>query len=164
MKALTPKGAVLLCLYVMMGCTLISCSHDLEEDLHQAQALTLINVEAEVFDLINAHRVEIGLNPLSDLDIAYPKAAEHTEYMVLTGEASHHNFYDREAYLISQAGAEDVAENVAKAYGTAEGAVNAWLGSEAHKAVIEGAFTHGSICVMKDEHGKYFYTHIFVKK
>lgn len=164
MKALIPRGAVVLCLYVVMGCTLISCSHDLEEELHRVQALTLFNVEAEVFDLINSHRVEIGLNPLSELDVAYSKAAEHTEYMVLTGEASHHNFYDREAYLVAEAGAKIVAENVAKAFSTAQGAVNAWLASETHKSVIEGAFTHGSICVMKGEDGKYFYTHIFVKK
>lgn len=164
MKALLIKGTARLCLIFALGCSFISCSNDPEKDLHQSEALTLFDVEAEVFDLINSHRSSKGLTLLTDLDVAYPKAAEHTEYMIFTGEPSHDYFYDREAYLISEAGATKVAENVAYAFRSAKGAVNAWLESSSHKAIIEGDFTHGAICVMKDDQGKYFYTHIFVKK
>lgn len=164
MNALLTRGAVSLCLMFVLGAVLVSCARQDTEDLILADALTLHSVEDEVFELINDHRSSIGLAALTNINIAYPKAAEHTEYMIVNGEVSHDNFYEREAYLVSEAGANSVAENVAFAYSTAQGVVNAWLNSSSHKAIIEGDYTHGSICVKRDSNGDSFYTHLFIKK
>lgn len=158
------RDTVRLCLLTMLGCILFSCSHESAEELYPPQAKVITELQSEIITLINQHRSDQGLKTLNALEIAYPKAEDHTAYMINTGKVSHDNFYDREAYLVSEAGALQVAENVAYAYSTAEGVVNAWLKSSSHKAIIEGDYTHGSICAMKDAEGNYFYTHIFVKK
>ena len=164
MNALLSMGTVRLCLMLLLGCTLVSCSDNLEEDFYRSDAQTLYTMQTEIFGLINAHRKSVDLPALDDLEVVYQKAEEHTEYMIINDEVSHDLFYEREAYLKSNAGAVSVAENVAFAFSTAQGVVNGWLDSSAHKAIIEGDFTHGSICVKKDADGEIFFTHILVKK
>nr|WP_255610456.1 CAP domain-containing protein [Robertkochia sp. 3YJGBD-33] len=133
------------------------------ENLYVA-SLEDVSLQNEVFELINEHRISISLNPLKNLDIVYAKAEEHTNYMIATQEANHDYFFEREAYLKSNANAALVAENVAFAYTTATGVVNGWLNSEQHRAVIEGDFTHASISARKDKEGNFYFTHIFIKR
>ncbi|WP_224490109.1 CAP domain-containing protein [Robertkochia flava] len=158
------KDTVRLCFLSMLGCILFSCSPDPGEELYVPHAEVVTDLQSEVFELINAHRDSLGLNPLTNLDLAYLKAEEHTEYMIASGKVSHDFFYDREAYLVAHADAEQVAENVAFAFSTAKGVVKAWLESPSHKSIIEGDFSHASICAMKGSDGSYFYTHLFIKK
>ena len=164
MNAPKIRNTVYLCFLTLLGCILFSCSHDPEEQLYVPEAEVATQLQTEVYELINAYRQSVGLTALNSLDLAYLKAEEHTEYMIANGKASHDFFYDREAYLIANADAELVAENVAYAYSTAQGVVNAWLESPSHKAIIEGDYTHASICAMKGSDGSYFYTHLFIKK
>lgn len=158
------KGTLRWCFLGFLGCLMFACSEHEEETLYSPENEIVTELQTEVFDLINSHRVSLELPALDFLDLAYVKAKEHTAYMISRGEANHDYFFDREAYLVTAAGAESVAENVAYAFHTAKGVVDAWVDSAAHRSVIEGDFTHASICVMKAEDGRYYYTQIFVKK
>ncbi|GAA4808900.1 CAP domain-containing protein [Litoribaculum gwangyangense] len=149
--------------------TLFSCSTDSIDDKVDAIELNLVNVEAksievEILDLINDHRLSKGLNPLTEMNLVKSVAYTHTDYMVDKDEVSHANFYTRSNYLKTNAGAKTVSENVAYGYSTAQGVVNAWLKSDAHKANLEGDFTNFDVSAEKNKEGRWYYTNIFIKK
>src|SRR5690606_32541749 len=89
-------------------------------------------IEIEILELINAHRIEMGLNSLNGLTIIKSVAYTHTDYMVEVNAVNHDNFYQRKESLQQNAGATKVGENVAYAYSSAQSVVNAWLNSEGH--------------------------------
>ena len=147
----------------------LSCSTDaIEEDKIDAITSSYVpqtkTIEVEVLELINSHRINIGLTPLTGMNTIKAQAYGHTDYMIENDEVSHANFYQRKNNLINQVGAVSVAENVAYAFSTPESVVNAWLNSEGHKNVIEGDYTNFDISAEKDEIGKWYYTNIFIKK
>ena len=121
-------------------------------------------IEVQILELINNHRLSIGLNPLEDMTLVKSVAFSHTDYMVVNGEVSHANFYKRSEYLKSNASATKVSENIAYGYSSAESVVNAWLKSEGHRATIEGDFTNFDIAAEENSEGKWYYTNIFIKK
>jgi len=146
-----------------------SCSTDaIDEDKIDAMSSTYVpqakTVEVEILELINSHRINIGLTPLNGMSAIKGQAYGHTDYMIENDEVSHANFYQRKNNLINNAGAISVAENVAYAFSTPESVVNAWLNSEGHKHVIEGDYTNFDISAEMDEDGKWYYTNIFIKK
>lgn len=147
----------------------LSCSTDaIEEDKIDAITSSYVpqtkTIEVEVLELINSHRINLGLTPLNDMKAIKAQAYGHTDYMIENDEVSHANFFQRKNNLISTAGAVAVAENVAYAFSSPESVVNAWLNSEGHKNVIEGDYTDFDISAEKDEEGKWYYTNIFIKK
>lgn len=92
----------LLALFTVL--TLLSCSTDSFDDKAESLELTLKNIEAktievDILDLINDHRMSLGLNPLNDMSIVKSVAYSHTDYMVDKDEVSHANFYTRSNYL-----------------------------------------------------------------
>jgi uncharacterized protein YkwD len=91
-------------------------------------------VENEMLDLINDHRVSIGLNRLEKINHISYKSYEHTEYMIETNIIGHTNFSERQKNLHDALGALKVGENVAFNYDTPELALAAWLKSDSHKA------------------------------
>ncbi|UKM64077.1 CAP domain-containing protein [Flavobacteriaceae bacterium GSB9] len=146
-----------------------SCSTNSIEDEAEALELKLVSqqakvIELEILNLINDHRLSQGLSPLEDMSIVKSVAFSHTDYMVDKDEVSHHNFYTRSNYLKANAGAQQVSENVAYGYSSAESVVDAWIKSEAHKDNIEGDFTNFDISAEKNEEGRWFFTNIFIKK
>ncbi|MDA9069686.1 CAP domain-containing protein [Flavobacteriaceae bacterium] len=146
-----------------------SCSTDSIDDKADAMELSLFSqeaktIEVEILELINNHRLSLGLNPLAEMDVIKSVAYSHTDYMVDNDEVSHHNFFTRSNYLKSNAGAEKVSENVAFGYSSAESVVRAWIKSEAHKENLEGDFTNFDISAEKNEDGRWYYTNIFIKK
>ena len=157
-------------LMVLLGVfTLFSCSTDSFDDNVDALEISLVDtqtkaIELEILDLINEHRLSLGLNSLEDMSIVKSVAYSHTDYMVDNDIVSHDNFYTRSDYLKSNIGAKKVSENVAYGYGTAEGVVNAWIKSESHKANLEGDYTNFDISAEKNADGRWYYTNIFIKK
>lgn len=121
-------------------------------------------IEVEILELINNHRLSIGLNALENMTVVKSVAFTHTDYMVDNNVVSHDNFYTRSNYLKANIGAENVAENVAYGYSSAESVVRAWLKSEGHKATIEGNYTNFDISAEENIEGKWYYTNIFIKK
>ncbi|MBD0832815.1 CAP domain-containing protein [Aestuariibaculum sediminum] len=146
-----------------------SCTTDSLEDQTNDIEFSLItledkSIEVEILELINNHRLSLGLNVLSDLSVVKSVAYTHTDYMVDNNEVSHANFFKRSEYLKSKEGASSVSENVAYGYSSAESVVRAWLNSEGHRATIEGDFTNFGISAEENAEGKWYYTNIFIKK
>ncbi|WMI67498.1 CAP domain-containing protein [Mangrovimonas sp. YM274] len=161
-KTLWPLLALLALL--SFSCTTDSFSEEDINTITLENAPTAKTIEIEILELINAHRIEKGLNPLNNLDVIKSVAYTHTDYMVTKNVVNHNNFYQRKESLIQNASATKVTENVAYAYSTAQGVVNAWLNSEGHRENIEGDFTDFDISAEQNSEGKWYYTNIFIKR
>ena len=149
--------------------TLSSCTTENMDDNAEAMELSLVTkeaktIEVEILELINNHRLSLGLNPLAEMTMVKSVAHSHTDYMVDNDEVSHHNFFTRSDYLKSNAGAKKVSENVAFGYSSAEAVVKAWIRSAAHKENLEGDFTNFDVSAEKNAEGRWYYTNIFIKK
>ncbi len=145
----------------------ISCTSDsiAEEDaLLGTEKTNYTPLELRVLDLINAHRVTIGLTNLEKLNNISGEAALHNDHMISYKEACHDFFFERKQKLQQVTGAIDVVENVAFAFSSADAVVAAWIRSGKHKEAIEGNYTHFGISAKKNEEGKYYFTNIFIKK
>jgi len=156
-------------LLVLLTVFSFSCSTDSIDDNADAISESLVvpqakPIEIQILELINNHRLSVGLNPLENLDLIKAQAYSHTEHMVSENTVSHDNFYVRSNYLKANAGAKVVSENVAYGYTYAESVVNAWLKSPSHKENIEGDFTNFDVSAEKNAQGNWFYTNIFIKK
>ncbi len=121
-------------------------------------------IEIEILELINQHRIEMGLNPLNSLSIIKSVAFTHTDYMVEINEVNHDNFYQRKNSLVQNAGAITVSENVAYGYSSAQAVINAWLNSPSHRENIEGNYTDFDISAEQNSEGRWYYTNMFIKK
>ncbi|MFK7782713.1 CAP domain-containing protein [Psychroserpens sp.] len=131
-------------------------------DLVDAPAAKMI--EIEILELINTHRITMGLTPLNNHNTIKAVAYTHTDYMVEVDNVSHDNFFQRKNSLVQNASAVKVSENVAYAFSSAQSVVNAWLNSEGHRANIEGDFTDFDVSAEKNNEGKWYFTNIFIKK
>lgn len=149
--------------------SLSSCSSNSSEDNvakpELIQQYSYSADELELADLINEYRVSKGLNPLEIVNHVSYKSEEHNVYMIAKKSVNHDLFDERSHNIIEVLGAVKVNENVAYNFVTPASALNAWLNSPAHKANIEGTFTHFGISIRVDaETGKKYYTNIFIKK
>ena len=163
------KLPTMLPLLALMALFTFSCSTDsIDESIEEAIEYNYVPdtkiIEIEILELINDHRISLGLNGLTDMSTIKAVAFGHTDYMIDQNAISHDNFFNRRASLINNAGALSVGENVAYAYSSAQSVVNAWLNSPGHKEVIEGDYTDFDISAEKDEDGKWYFTNIFIKK
>lgn len=156
-------------LALMTLLTFSSCStEDFPED--GIDAITLQNapepkeIEIEILELINEHRIGLGLNPLNSLSIVKSVAFTHTDYMVEVNSVNHDNFYQRKISLEQNANAKVVSENVAYAYSSAQSVVNAWINSDSHRNNIEGDYTDFEVSAEQNKEGKWYYTNIFIKR
>ena len=156
-------------LLALLAILSFSCTTDSLDDKADAIELSLTTpttktIEVEILELINNHRLSLGLSTLSDMTLVKQVAYSHTDYMVVNNEVSHTNFYKRSDYLKANAGAIKVSENVAYGYSSAESVVKAWLKSDGHRANIEGDFTNFDLAAEKNAEGKWYYTNISIKK
>ena len=156
-------------LVALLAVLSFSCSTDSMDDKADLITADLVipattSFELEILELINDHRLSVGLNSLQNMDLIKSQAFSHTDYMVEAQEVSHDYFYDRSNFLKKNAGAIKVSENVAYGYTSAQSLVNAWLKSDGHKANIEGDFTNFDISAEMGTDGKWYYTNIFIKK
>ena len=145
-------------------CILGSCSKDSLDNANIVEAKNATEVENELLNTVNSHRVALGYSSLNFSAVAYEYANKHTDYMISKGGLSHDNFSSRAANIASEVEAELVAENVAKDYASALEAFNGWLNSSEHKKTMEGDFTHTAVSVKKSASGNYYYTQLFFKK
>ncbi|MBU2920442.1 CAP domain-containing protein [Winogradskyella psychrotolerans] len=146
-----------------------SCSTDTMED----NAVNTIEVpvapqakliEIEIMELINAYRINEGLNSLQNHDTVKAVASTHTEYMIEVDHVSHDNFFLRQQSLQAYASANLVSENVAYGFNSAESVVNAWLNSPGHRDNIKGDYTDFDVSAEQDENGKWYFTNMFIKR
>ncbi|PCH72885.1 MAG: hypothetical protein COB98_11475 [Flavobacteriaceae bacterium] len=161
-------------LLLLVFLTLISSSCSKADDgiyFEEEEAVELTNkasysgIEASIIDLLNEHRLSKGLNPVSPLDIISLESSSHTDYMIKNGEISHNNFNERAAFLIENANAVTVGENVAYGYSTAKGVVAGWLNSEAHRLTIENpSYTNVGISIKTNNDNRNYFTNMFIKR
>ena len=150
--------------------TLISCSSNETEESTVAKPELIQNYdynsdELQLADLINEHRVSLGLNPLQLINHVSYKSEEHNAYMIARKVVNHDLFTQRSENIMEVLSAVKVNENVAYNFVTSSSALNSWLNSPGHKANLEGNFTHFGISIRIDEStGKKYYTNIFIKK
>jgi uncharacterized protein YkwD len=149
--------------------TMVSCSSDSSEgnstDNKVVTSYNYNEVELKLVTLVNNHRASMGLNTLEVINHISFKSEEHNIYMIDNKVVNHDYFQQRSNNLVQVLGADRVGENIAYNYQTAESAMAAWLNSPAHKANIEGDYTHLGISVSVDETtGKKYYTNMFMKK
>ncbi|MFN3754901.1 CAP domain-containing protein [Flavobacterium sp.] len=148
--------------------TMVSCSSDSEGTTEDKQVVTTYNyneTELKLVTLINDYRQSQGLNTLQVINHISYKSEEHNYYMIEKNVFNHDYFQQRSDNLIRVLGAEKVGENIAYNYQTAESAFAAWLNSPAHKANIEGDYTHFGISVTTNpDTGRKYYTNMLIKK
>lgn len=154
---------------ICFSVSILSCSKEDTVEESTASSIVLRNYthssfEIELLDLINQDRVNKGLTTLSIIDEISYVASTHDDYMIEKGVISHDNFQDRANSLAAGIGAITVGENVASGFNTSNGVLTAWNGSPAHKANLEGNYTHFGLSVKADTTGKKYYTLLFVRK
>lgn len=157
---------------IILICTAISCVK--EEDSNyftntpeviSKEKASCTALETEVLNLVNAHRQSMGISSLSLLNSISGVAVGHTNYMINISELNHDYFAQRTQYLMSNENAKSVGENVAYGYATAQGVLNGWLNSDAHRKVIENEkFTHIGISIEPNSENRNYYTQIFISK
>ncbi len=163
------KRPTLLPVMVLLIMFATSCSSEsLDENANNAHTQLVVPetkaIEVEIMELINDHRLSIGLNPLENMNAIKAQAYGHTGYMIAQNNVSHDNFFQRKSFLVNNVGANKVSENVAYGYTSAQSVVNAWLNSDGHRQNIEGNYTDFDISAEQNEEGRWYYTNIFVKK
>jgi uncharacterized protein YkwD len=163
------KTYKLLPVMALMALLSFSCSTE-EMPNEMIDSSALVNapaaktIEIEILELINNHRIAMGLNPLNNLNIIKSVAFTHTDYMVEINQVNHDNFFQRKNSLIQNAGAARVSENVAYGYSSAQAVVSAWINSASHRENLEGDFTDFDISAEQNSEGRWYYTNIFIKK
>ena len=150
---------------------LFSCSKE-EDDINLYDTTEFINIEnavytpleIEILNMVNDHRSDLGISSLKKLDIISSVADSHTNYMIENGIVSHNNFDKRLQFLMNNANAKSMGENVAYGYNSAQGVLNSWLKSDDHRKIIENKnYTHFGISSGFNSEGRNYYTQIFIK-
>lgn len=154
---------------ICFSVSILSCSNESTTEENTASSIVLRNYthssfEIELLDLINQDRVNKGLTTLTLIEEISYVGSTHSDYMITKGQISHDNFQDRANSLASGIGAITVGENVADGFNTSNGVLAAWNASPAHKANLEGNYTHFGLSVKADTTGKKYYTLLFVRK
>ncbi|NKI31411.1 CAP domain-containing protein [Croceivirga thetidis] len=161
-----PNGLLLLFLVFLTVFTSCSKTELVEdEEIYETTALlTMSTSEEDLFNMVNTHRVEMGLNKLEFSSEAYKYAEEHNEYMIEQNKLSHDFFSSRASNLSNETGAVYVGENVAKEYNTNLGAFQGWYNSPPHRKTMEGEFTHAAVSIVVSPRGVPYFTQIFYRK
>jgi uncharacterized protein YkwD len=169
MKSLPHKFYVI----ILLSFVLLSCSNDEDgiyfDEVNSVEkiqtSVTYTSIETEILTLVNEYRASKGLPTLEPLNVISGVADGHTNYMIETGDVGHANFAERSQYLMKNAQAKSVGENVAYGYATAQGVMNGWLKSDGHRENIENInYTHFGISTESNNEGRNYFTQIFIAK
>ena len=118
--------------------------------------------EIEGIQLINQHRLSMGLGSVTQNDFISNECLKHENYMIQKNVPSHDYFTDRANAIELRLNAKYVGENVAYNYNTPQSVVTAWLNSPGHRANIETPkFKRVGYSVRANSSGRNFYTMIF---
>lgn len=120
----------------------------------------------EFMELINDHRISIGLRPLTHDDEMGKIATQHSVNMANGSVAfGHTGFSSRcSASRTAMGGGNWCGENVAKGQKTVQAAFTSWMNSSGHRANIEkSAATHTGFGFKKSASGTWYWTQIFLQ-
>jgi len=136
---------------------------DLLANITLVSSNTQNTIEVKLFDMINNHRTNIGLNELIFESATYYYAGIHTDYMIENGNISHDKFTERAENISKRTEAIFVAENVARNYDTLEKTFEAWMDSPGHRKNIEGDYDYSAISIRPNSNGNLYFTQIFFR-
>lgn len=122
---------------------------------------------ADFMELINDHRISIGLDPLIHVEGLQEIAEGHSENMAAKIVAfGHTGFSERCSLGRSVLGGGNLcAENVANGQKTVEAAFHSWMNSSGHRANIEQSrVTHTGFGFAQSSAGTWYWTQIFLEK
>lgn len=153
-------------LFISASCSKNSHPSRNETPARHERSISIINMNADIINLVNEIRQLKHLPALKILPAASFEAARHSEDMAARRVPFGHDGFNQRAVALANElkGSSATGENVATGKMTAKEVVAAWLKSPAHRANIEGNFTYTGVGVAKDSHGVLFYTELFVKK
>ena len=167
MKLIALRTVLLVAIvYVMNSC---SANADEIEKVDGASSKKVVvytynALELETMELINTHRVNIGLNRLEKINHISFKSEEHSNYMIANNVVNHNDFVARSENIMSTLGATTVSENIAYNFNSSQTVLLAWLASPSHKKNVEGNFTHFGLAVKENPvNGRKYFTNIFAK-
>ena len=120
------------------------------------------SIEQEVHQLINQHRVSIGLVELEWNETIAEQCRNHSIEMANAHTINHDGFNDRINKIGETITWNWAGENVAYNY-SAQGAVTAWLNSPGHKSNIESNSNLTGVGVAFDEDSVMYFTQIFIR-
>ena len=157
---------------IILSNVLLSCSQGENDELDElynnvefSSKMNYSELELEILNYVNDHRLSIGLNSLKRLDFISSVALSHSNYMASNGKASHDNFSYRVSRLKAMEMAGIVSENVAFGQNTAKSVFTSWLNSDGHKKNMENVdLTHFGIAVVSDNSKRNYFTNIFISK
>jgi len=119
----------------------------------------------QVLELVNHHRADLGLRPLTENGLIAEAALKHSRDMA-EGRVpfGHDGFDERTDKLMREIKwANACAENVAYGARTAQEVVEMWLHSPGHRKNIEGNYTQCGIGIATSNDGTLYYTQIFIR-
>jgi len=147
-----------------IGCTVAS---PLDTGWQPSENPAELTAMAErVFELVNEHRVAIGLRELKWDARIVPVARRHSSAMAQARRPfSHHHFQSRAQEIRRFRSFRKCSENLALNYGHADPAaraVQSWRESRSHRQAMEGAFSHTAVAIAKSASGRFYITQLFI--
>jgi len=136
------------------------------DDQRLPDGVKLNQFELEIFNLVNIHRSEMGLNKLEWHTQTTIESQDHSQDMASFRVAFGHGGFNNRVNRIKAAESDSIyasGENVAQ-NSTAKRAFNAWLTSYGHRKNIEGNFTHTGIGARQSANGSWYFTQMFIRK
>ncbi len=123
---------------------------------------TPTHYDLQILELINEHRLAMGLPDLAIDPIVQVQASKHSSNMALAQVPfGHGGFQSRAQILLRELRGSGVAENVALGQPSARSVVTAWLASPSHRVNIEGNYMRTGLSAIRNASGKWYYTQMF---
>ena len=125
----------------------------------------LETMEEDVLTLVNQYRYGEGLSSLTESSVISVEAKKHSQNMADGAVPyGHDGFVERMAIIRAEIGGTDAAENIGLGQESAQEIVDDWINSSAHKANMDGDYTHTGVGIAEDSNGVKYFTQIFLKK
>ena len=125
-----------------------------------------LNWTEEFMELVNTHRITLGLRPLIHSESLATIVTEHSQNMANKSVAFGHDGFSGRCSESRNAlgGGNWCGENVAMGQKTPQNAFNSWMNSSGHRANIEQSrATHTGFGFAKNSAGTYYWTQIFIE-
>jgi uncharacterized protein YkwD len=121
----------------------------------------------EFMELVNDHRISIGLRPLTHDQEVAKLAQTHSQDMA-SGKIAfgHGGFSERCSQArVALGGGNLCGENVAYGQKTPKSVFQSWMNSPGHRANIEQSrYTHSGLGYFQKASNTYYWTHLFIEK
>ena len=167
-------GLLLLLVICCSGCEALLQAQATRQERRKQELIDRIDVaqqqshsweEEQIHQLVNQHRAQMELSPLSLRSEISGMARIHSQNMANgTVEFGHGGFQERATQIYKMIAFQKTAENVAMNNTPSPGqaAIQGWLRSQGHKQNIEGNYNLTGIGVAQSTDGNYYFTQIFL--